>query len=123
MKYLELQDLDKFFRGALYFLEEKRETVNKLNVFPVPDGDTGTNMYLTLKTAIENLDKKPPKNVKEFGKVICEGALIGGRGNSGVILSQILKGFLNQLTTSKKSALKTFTLPFKMQPKLHTRQS
>jgi len=58
MKYLELQDLDKFFRGALYFLEEKRETVNKLNVFPVPDGDTGTNMYLTLKTAIENLDKK-----------------------------------------------------------------
>jgi len=68
------------------------------------------------------LIKKPPKNVKEFGKVICEGALIGGRGNSGVILSQILKVF-ESVDNIEKSALKTFTLPFKMQPKLHTRQS
>ena len=110
MKYLELQDLDKFFRGALYYLEEKRDTVNKLNVFPVPDGDTGTNMYLTLKTAIENLDKKPPKNVKEFGKVICEGALIGGRGNSGVILSQILKGFFESVDNLEKIGPKAFYL-------------
>lgn len=93
MNYLELKDLDNFFRGALQYLGEKREEVNKLNVFPVPDGDTGTNMYLTLKTAIENVDKKNPKNIKDFGKALCEGALIGGRGNSGVILSQILKGF------------------------------
>ncbi|BAL81113.1 DAK2 domain-containing protein [Caldisericum exile] len=93
MKYLELNDLDNFFRGALQYLGEKREEVNKLNVFPVPDGDTGTNMYLTLKTAIENVDKKKPQSMKDYAKALCEGALIGGRGNSGVILSQILKGF------------------------------
>ncbi|MGC9171332.1 DAK2 domain-containing protein [Caldisericum sp.] len=93
MKYIMLNDLDNFFRGSLQYLGEKREEVNKLNVFPVPDGDTGTNMYLTLKTALENVDKKNPKNIRDFGKALCEGALIGGRGNSGVILSQILKGF------------------------------
>jgi len=68
MNYLELKDLDNFFRGALYYLEEKRDTVNKLNVFPVPDGDTGTNMYLTLKTAIENLDKNHLKTLKSSAK-------------------------------------------------------
>ncbi len=93
MNSLDLNGFDSFFRGALSNLGKKRDIVNKLNVFPVPDGDTGTNMYLTLKTAIDELDKKPSKNLKEFGKTICEGALIGGRGNSGVILSQILKGF------------------------------
>ncbi|PMP83661.1 MAG: glycerol kinase, partial [Caldisericum exile] len=68
MKYIMLNDLDNFFRGSLQYLGEKREEVNKLNVFPVPDGDTGTNMYLTLKTALENVDKKNPKNIRDFGK-------------------------------------------------------
>ncbi|NCO27771.1 MAG: DAK2 domain-containing protein, partial [Caldiserica bacterium] len=54
-------------------------------------------MYLTLKTAVEEVDKKMPQNLKDFGKALCEGALIGGRGNSGVILSQILKGFFESL--------------------------
>jgi hypothetical protein len=102
MEYLELKDLDTFFRGALQYLGEKREEVNKLNVFPVPDGDTGTNMYLTLKTAIENVDKKNPKNIRDFGKALCEGALIGGRGNSGVIVSQILKGFFEPIDNVDK---------------------
>ncbi len=97
MNKLLLNDLDKFFRGATSNLGANRDIINKLNVFPVPDGDTGTNMFLTLKTAIEEVDKRKPKNIKEFGKAICEGALIGGRGNSGVITSQILKGFFEPL--------------------------
>jgi DAK2 domain fusion protein YloV len=94
---LTLTDFDKLLRGALYNLNRKKDFVNKLNVFPVPDGDTGTNMYLTLKTAVEEVDKKRPQNLKDFGKAVCDGALIGGRGNSGVILSQILKGFFESL--------------------------
>ncbi len=97
MDYLTYSDFEKFIRGAYLNLGKKREIVNKLNVFPVPDGDTGTNMYLTVRTAIEEIDKRKPKNLKELGKVICEGALVGGRGNSGVILSQIFKGFFEML--------------------------
>jgi DAK2 domain fusion protein YloV len=94
---LVVADFDKMLRGSLSNLKQKKDIVNKLNVFPVPDGDTGTNMYLTLKTAIEELDKRRPETLKDFGKAVCEGALIGGRGNSGVILSQILKGFFESL--------------------------
>lgn len=97
MGKLTLTEFDQLLRGALYNLNRKKDVVNKLNVFPVPDGDTGTNMYLTLKTAVEEVDKKMPQNLKDFGKALCEGALIGGRGNSGVILSQILKGFFESL--------------------------
>ena len=97
MGKLTLTEFDQLLRGALHNLNRKKDVVNKLNVFPVPDGDTGTNMYLTLKTAVEEVDKKMPQNLKDFGKALCEGALIGGRGNSGVILSQILKGFFESL--------------------------
>ena len=97
MVKLTLTEFDKLLRGAFSNLKRKKELVNKLNVFPVPDGDTGTNMYLTLKTALEDLDKRNPQTLKEFGKIVCEGALIGGRGNSGVILSQILKGFFESI--------------------------
>jgi len=110
MEYLTLKELDSFFRGGLNYLAQNRESVNKLNVFPVPDGDTGTNMYLTLKTAIENVDKKNPKNLKEYGKALCEGALIGGRGNSGVILSQILKGFFDPIDNIEKIDARLFSL-------------
>jgi len=97
MNSLNYSDLEQFVRGSFTNLGKKREIVNKLNVFPVPDGDTGTNMFLTVKTAVEGLDKRQPKNMKELGKTICEGALIGGRGNSGVILSQIFKGLFEAL--------------------------
>ncbi len=110
MKYLTVKDLDTLFRGSLNYLGQKREEVNKLNVFPVPDGDTGTNMYLTLKTAIESIDKANPKNLKEYGKIFCEGTLIGGRGNSGVILSQIIKGFFDVIDNVEKIDVKLFSM-------------
>ena len=97
MNKLTLVEFDRMFQGAVANLNKHKELVNKLNVFPVPDGDTGSNMYLTLKTALEELSKQKAKNLNEFGKAVCEGTLIGGRGNSGVILSQIFKGFFEYI--------------------------
>ena len=74
-------------------LSERKEEVNRLNVFPVPDGDTGTNMSLTMQTVVDNLAKLPiGAGNAEIRKAITTGALMGARGNSGVITSQILRG-------------------------------
>ncbi len=75
-------------------LGERKEEINRLNVFPVPDGDTGTNMSLTLETVTDNLARLPiGSSPAEIRKAITTGALMGARGNSGVITSQILRGF------------------------------
>lgn len=108
MDILELAKFKKMFKGALANLGSKKDIVNKLNVFPVPDGDTGTNMFLTLKTAMEEVEKHNPTNLKEFGKFVCEGALIGGRGNSGVILSQIFKGFFDYIDGKEEVSIPEF---------------
>lgn len=74
-------------------LSERKEEINRLNVFPVPDGDTGTNMSLTLKSVVDNIAKLPANaGVAEVRRAITTGALMGARGNSGVITSQILRG-------------------------------
>lgn len=74
-------------------LEEKMEYVNSLNVFPVPDGDTGTNMNLTFSSGTDAVKQSSTESVGEMGKVFEKGLLMGARGNSGVILSQIFRGF------------------------------
>jgi len=73
-------------------LEEQKEYVNALNVFPVPDGDTGTNMSMTFKAAVKEIENLNTNSIGEVSKVLAKGALMGARGNSGVILSQILRG-------------------------------
>lgn len=78
---------------AYQALEANKETVNSLNVFPVPDGDTGTNMSLTMRSAVTRLKEVENPSLGEVGKCISEGSLMGARGNSGVILSQLLRGF------------------------------
>lgn len=85
--------LKKALIGALNSLGENKEMVDALNVFPVPDGDTGTNMLLTMKSAVTNAVKEENKTVKEISGALSKGALLGARGNSGVILSQLLRGF------------------------------
>ena len=81
------------FPAAAKVVADKSEEINKLNVFPVPDGDTGTNMSLTLETVVENLANLPIGAAgAEIRKAITTGALMGARGNSGVITSQILRG-------------------------------
>ncbi|KYH29928.1 MULTISPECIES: DAK2 domain-containing protein [Clostridium] len=78
-------------------LQEKKEFVNSLNVFPVPDGDTGTNMSMTLKSAVSEVENIKEKSISEVARRIARGALMGARGNSGVILSQIFRGIAKGL--------------------------
>src|ERR1051326_2864247 len=81
--------------GSLNWLAAHQEEVNRLNVFPVPDGDTGTNMLLTLQSAVEDIKDSPATEVSKIARITARGALMGARGNSGVILSQIFRGFGN----------------------------
>ncbi len=86
-------DLLNAIASASKTLSERKDEINRLNVFPVPDGDTGTNMSLTLETVVENLARLPiGADNAEIRKAITTGALMGARGNSGVITSQILRG-------------------------------
>ncbi len=79
--------------GSLSWLSSNHEEVNRLNVFPVPDGDTGTNMLLTLQSAVEDIKESNAAEVSKIAKLASHGSLMGARGNSGVILSQIFRGF------------------------------
>lgn len=84
-------------RAACIWLEAHAEAVNALNVFPVPDGDTGTNMSLTMRAALNETGTRSYASVSELMRVFAHGALMGARGNSGVILSQILRGIARAL--------------------------
>lgn len=86
---------------AYQALEANKEIVNSLNVFPVPDGDTGTNMSLTMRSAVAKLQEAESPTLGEVGKSVSEGSLMGARGNSGVILSQLLRGFGAELKDQK----------------------
>ncbi|MEA3442597.1 MAG: DAK2 domain-containing protein [Chloroflexota bacterium] len=88
---LDGQDLKKALEGAKDYIERHIDEVNELNVFPVPDGDTGINMFLTMKSALEATEKADP-SVEAIAASAAKGALMGARGNSGVILSQMLRG-------------------------------
>lgn len=85
------------FEAGLLWLTTNQQYVNSLNVFPVPDGDTGTNMVLTMQAAFTEADQHRSTNVGETGRHFAQGALMGARGNSGVILSQIWRGFSRAL--------------------------
>ena len=93
--------LKKALIGALNLLGENKETVDALNVFPVPDGDTGTNMLLTMKSAVTNAIKDENKSIDQIATALSKGALLGARGNSGVILSQLLRGFKEAIVGKK----------------------
>lgn len=85
--------LSKMFLAGAKNLESKKEWINELNVFPVPDGDTGTNMTLTIMSAAKEVSSLGDADMKSICKAISSGSLRGARGNSGVILSQLLRGF------------------------------
>ncbi|MDO4538642.1 MAG: DAK2 domain-containing protein [Coriobacteriales bacterium] len=90
------------FPAAARVVAEKAEEINKLNVFPVPDGDTGTNMSLTLATVVHEVESLPDDvSMKEVAAAITHGSLMGARGNSGVITSQILRGIAEGLVPAK----------------------
>jgi len=95
LKYLPLNGpaLKKLVEAGLTWLRTNQQIVNSLNVFPVPDGDTGTNMVLTMQTAYDEIMNSPEYNFGKLAHAVAHGALMGARGNSGVILSQIWRGF------------------------------
>ena len=90
----ELRDM---FAVGISWFEKSIEDVNAINVFPVPDGDTGTNMFLTMRSLMEEADRALDQSVSEVAKAMAQGALMGARGNSGVILSQIFRGMAKKL--------------------------
>ena len=89
--------LQRAFLAAAKRLEAKKEWINELNVFPVPDGDTGTNMTLTIMSAAKEVAGLDQPDLKTLAKAISSGSLRGARGNSGVILSQLLRGFTREI--------------------------
>ena len=91
------QGLKEMIEAGLTWLRTNQQMVNSLNVFPVPDGDTGTNMLLTMQAAYNEISKSGESNVGKMAHAIAQGALMGARGNSGVILSQIWRGFARGL--------------------------
>ncbi|MBB6098013.1 hypothetical protein HNR42_001436 [Deinobacterium chartae] len=94
-------DLAAALRFATDWLGVYREQVNALNVYPVPDGDTGTNMHLTLQSVRRELDTCDENDMESVARAISYGGLLGARGNSGVILSQLLKGFSETIRSVK----------------------
>ena len=87
------QEIKQLFAAGTAWLERHSAYVNSLNVFPVPDGDSGTNMLLTMQAAMKEVDASPEHSAGAILKALSHGALLGARGNSGVILSQIIRGF------------------------------
>lgn len=86
------QVLKTLVEASMLWLRTNQEYVNSLNVFPVPDGDTGTNMVLTMQSAYDEIENSPEKNFGNMAHIVANGALMGARGNSGVILSQLWRG-------------------------------
>lgn len=94
---LDGQGLKQLVEAGMTWLRTNQQLVNSLNVFPVPDGDTGTNMLLTMQAAYAEISRSGERNVGRMAHSVAQGALMGARGNSGVILSQIWRGFARGL--------------------------
>jgi DAK2 domain fusion protein YloV len=97
---MELDLIRDLSRAALQNLEAHRRRIDDLNVYPVPDGDTGTNLVLTLRSVVEALESSSVEGGEAVAKELSRAALLGARGNSGVILSQIVRGFMDELGKS-----------------------
>lgn len=95
---IDAQMLKKMFLAGAARLESNKEIINELNVFPVPDGDTGTNMTLTILSAVKAVNAIEELDMKSLAKAMSSGSLRGARGNSGVILSQLLRGFCKEIS-------------------------
>lgn len=108
----DLRDGRRFMHAIEYslrWLEINAEAIDRLNVYPVPDGDTGTNMVLTLRAAIREATDNPSNNVDVVAANLARGALLGARGNSGVILSQIIRGLAEGLDGHREFGIPEFS--------------
>ena len=101
-KVLSAKELKKAFLAGANQLNAKKDLINELNVFPVPDGDTGTNMTMTILSAAKEVAAIEGGSIKDICKAMSSGSLRGARGNSGVILSQLIRGFTKELSEAKE---------------------
>ena len=108
--------LGRMFLSGAKNLEAKKEWINELNVFPVPDGDTGTNMTLTIMAAASEVSALSDPTMKTLAKAISSGSLRGARGNSGVILSQLLRGFTKSIEHHEQVDAMAFARAFTAAP-------
>ena len=100
---IDVKMLSKMFLAGANALEAQKDYINELNVFPVPDGDTGTNMSLTIMSAAKEISELPEDaTIEAFSKALSSGSLRGARGNSGVILSQLIRGFTKVIKTEQE---------------------
>jgi DAK2 domain fusion protein YloV len=113
LEFVEGIDLVRSIKAGCIKLEHNKDRVDQLNVFPVPDGDTGTNMYLTLMSAVKEGEKNKDQALGKVAKAISKGALMGARGNSGVILSQIFRGIARELEGKEKAGSMDLARAFK----------
>jgi DAK2 domain fusion protein YloV len=106
------QAMKELVAAAMAWLNANKQTVNALNVFPVPDGDTGTNMMLTMQSAFDEIENSPERHTGKMLAAVAQGALMGARGNSGVILSQIWRGFSAALKDEEELSAKGLAIGF-----------
>ena len=107
------QDLKELVEAGLTWLRTNQQTVNALNVFPVPDGDTGTNMMLTMTSAWNEVSNSGVTHAGQMAAAVAQGALMGARGNSGVILSQLWRGFARGLQNKEILDAETLAISFR----------
>lgn len=109
IKMIDADMLKKAFLAGAYNLERNKDYINELNVFPVPDGDTGSNMSLTIMAAAREVEGLDNPTISVLAKTISSGSLRGARGNSGVILSQLLRGFCKEIKEKKEIDIKVLS--------------
>ncbi len=110
LKSIGGQELKQLFTAGTAWLERHAAYVNSLNVFPVPDGDSGTNMLLTMHAALKEVDHSPSHSASAICAALSHGALLGARGNSGVILSQIIRGFSRAIEKKETITARDFSV-------------
>jgi len=112
LKKIDAKAIQKAFLSAAVALDEKKDWINELNVFPVPDGDTGTNMTMTMMAAAKEVSALEDPDMETLCKTISSGSLRGARGNSGVITSQLLRGLTKVLIANKEVDVSVLTAAF-----------
>ncbi|SHE60511.1 hypothetical protein SAMN05444392_10239 [Seinonella peptonophila] len=110
MEQINAAQFMQMMQAGAHNLEKKAQTVNALNVFPVPDGDTGTNMSLTIQAGVQEMLRSKADSVGDLAVALSKGLLMGARGNSGVILSQLFRGFSKAISTETSVSTKQFAL-------------
>lgn len=105
--------LKKMMVAAAQNLEMTKEEINAINVFPIPDGDTGVNLFLTVRKVVEELDGASPSSVQEAAQLISKGSFLGAKGNSGVIISQFFQGFSAEIEEYDEVGIEEFAKALK----------